>query len=363
MKYICFLLLLSIISCGQQNKTDTSKSKENKSKTIPAAQPVVNTLPNDPMFVDSKDTISMYGPYSITRNMLQDRNGLYWFATWQGIIRYDGISFTNMTLKEGLGHFHVFSILEDRSGNLWFGTIGGGLYRYNPLALLSNATKPFTYFTMADGLASNTIMNMLEDNSGNIWFGTDRGVSCYNGNTFTNFTKKEGLTHDTVYAIVQDNTGILWFGTQGATCCYYPTPSLNTAVKFTKIESHFGNIRAMIKDKTGNLWFGSTSGGLSRYDGKSFAYFTEKDGLTNNYIGCISEDKAGNIWMGGNVMCYNGKSFTPFEVTEGQNSNTIFCIYEDANRNMWFCGINGVYRYDRQSNNTLNPVMAKKRNL
>ena len=361
MKYISSLLLLIYIaSCGQQNKTDTSKSNDSKSKTIPTAQPVVNTLPNDPTFVESKDTVSMYGPHSITRNMLQDRNGLYWFATWQGIIRYDGITFTNMTLKEGLGHFRVFSILEDRAGNLWFGTLGGGLYRYNPSALLSTGTKPFTYFTMADGLAGNTIMSMLEDHFGNIWFGTDRGVSCYNGNTFTNFTKKDGLTHDSVYAMVQDNTGMLWFGTQGATCCYYPTPSLNTASKFIKIESRFGNVRAMVKDKSGNLWFGSTSGGLSRYDGKSFTYFTEKEGLNNNYIGCISEDKAGNIWLGGDVICYNGKSFIRFAILEGQNSNTLFCIYEDKSGDIWFCNMDGVRRYDGKYIHSPNPVMARK---
>lgn len=347
MKPITYLLLLVyVVSCSPQNKTDSSTSTNSTSTATPAIQPIVNAIPNDPTFVESKDTVSVHGPQSITRNMLQDRNGLYWFATWQGIIQYDGLSFTNMTLKEGLGHFRVFSLMEDRAGNIWFGTMGGGLYRYNPSVLLSKGLNPFTCFTTADGLASNTIMSMLEDHSGNIWFGTDRGVSCYNGSSFTNFTKKDGLSQDTVYAMIQDDTGMLWFGTQGATCCYYPTPSQSASAKFIKPESRFGNVRTMIKDKRGNLWFGTTSGGLSRYDGKTFTYFTEKEGLTNNYINCILEDKAGNIWLGGNVMYYNGKSFTRFEVMEGQNSNTVFCIYEDKSGNIWFCSIDGARRYD-----------------
>ncbi len=48
----------------------------------------------------------------------------------EGIISYDGKQFTNVTENEGLEKFRVFSLLEDRAGTLWFGTIGGGLYRY-----------------------------------------------------------------------------------------------------------------------------------------------------------------------------------------------------------------------------------------
>jgi ligand-binding sensor domain-containing protein len=85
--------------------------------------------------VETKDTASAHGPKSITRNILQDLNGHYWLATWEGLIRYNGKQYTNFTLKAGLKKYHVFAIAEQRNGTLWFGMIGGGVYRYDGQSL------------------------------------------------------------------------------------------------------------------------------------------------------------------------------------------------------------------------------------
>lgn len=331
------LLLLSffISSCNWQNKTDKPENSVSAPKTTPVLQPAMNVLVNDPHFVETSDTISKYGPHNITRNMLQDRNGIIWFATWQGIIRYDGKFFTNVTLKEGLGHFHIFSVLEDKAGNLWFGTINKGLYRYDG--------KSFTYFTTQDGLAGNSVMCMLEDKTGTIWFGTDGGLSCYNGNRFTSFTRRDGLISDSVYSMVQDKAGKLWIGTESGVCsCYDPSASLRTGgnffARFTETFP-FRHVLGMMKDKAGNIWFGS-QGGLYRYDGQSLV------NITRDFVSNMFEDKTGNIWFGGDVGCYDGKTITRFKVKEGQSSNSIFCIFEDQSGNLWFGMSDGVRRYD-----------------
>ena len=70
------------------------------------------------------------------------------------------------------------------------------------------------------------------------------------------------------------------------------------------------------KDKDGNLWFGITGGnGVFRYDGKVFTHFTTQDGLCNNDVGSILEDKNGNIWFctEGGVCRYDGKAFNYFK--------------------------------------------------
>ena len=75
------------------------------------------------------------------------------------------------------------------------------------------------------------------------------------------------------------------------------------------------------KDKMGVLWFGSTvksgtkNGGVCRYDGKTFAKFSPKEGLENNDIFCLAEDNVGNLWFGGRygrLFRYDGQSFTDF---------------------------------------------------
>src|SRR6185295_17857511 len=79
--------------------------------------------------------------------MLQDKNGNIWFGTWEGgVSRYDGKYFTHFTEKEGLtnkgpNNNNVLSIFEDKSGNMWFGTEGGGVSR------LDRDGKTFRHFT------------------------------------------------------------------------------------------------------------------------------------------------------------------------------------------------------------------------
>jgi ligand-binding sensor domain-containing protein len=326
------LLLLFITSCNGQVKTPLPKDSVSEPKKIPAGQPEINTVYNP--FFKKWDAISTHGPNSITRNVLQDKNGNYWFATWEGIVFYDGKHFTNVTLKEGLRPFHVFSVLEDKAGNLWFGTIGGGLYRYDG--------KSFTLFTTIDGLASDMVLCMLEDKAGNIWFGTEEGVSRYNGKTFTNFTTQDGLSGN-VNSIAQDKTGKLWFGTRygvsGDVICYDGKSFTNFKNKEGLL---FSNVRSIIEDKTGNIWIGGQDG-LFRYDGKSLT------NVSTNFIGHIFEDKTGNLWLseddtGWVLNKYDGKSSTKIAA-----SSMVFGITEDRTGNIWFGTMNGVCRYDGKS--------------
>ena len=69
------------------------------------------------------------------------------------------------------------------------------------------------------------------------------------------------------------------------------------------------------EDTKGNLWFETMSDGAARYDGKVFTHFTTQDGLCNNDVGSILEDKNGNIWFGteGGVCRYYGKAFNYFK--------------------------------------------------
>ena len=76
----------------------------------------------------------------------------------------------------------VWTIAEDKTGNLWFGTIDAGAWRYDG--------KSLTNFTVKDGLGSNAIWTIYKDKAGNLWFGTDGGGVCkYDGKSFIDFKK------------------------------------------------------------------------------------------------------------------------------------------------------------------------------
>src|SRR6478735_5182961 len=123
----------------------------------------------DPYFTPTgaKSTSSM--PRVIIRNMREDRAGNIWFATFGGPIRYDGKVFTNFSEEVGLAKTRVFSLLEARSGALWFGSITGGASRFDG--------KSFAKFTAKDGLANNDVAWIFEDRDANVWFATGAGVS------------------------------------------------------------------------------------------------------------------------------------------------------------------------------------------
>ncbi len=332
-------------SCNEQGKkhsTEDSASAYHYEPKINAAPlPLVSNPAGDPYFIESKDVVSPYGPSGITRNILQDKNGDIWFASWQGIIRYDGKVFTNMTLKEGLVKYHVFSVLEDKRGDLWFGTIGAGVYRYNP------ASGRFTLFTSENGLSADMVLCIAEDAAGNTWIGTGKGVSRYDGKTFTNFKIDDGLSSNEVTAIARDKTGKLWFGTRSGVDCYDPSGKASFT-KFTDDKGKtFTNVRSIIEDKKGNIWIGSQDG-LWRCDPLSGM----KTKLTSNFIGYIFEDRTGNIWLSEGTLNgaymtlsrYNGNTFTKID-----SSRQVFGIIEDGDNNIWFGTENGISRYDGKS--------------
>src|SRR5688572_19346947 len=260
-----------------------------------------------------------------------DKKGNLWFGTLGGgVSRYDGKSFTNFTAAQGLANNIIYSIVEDKTGNIWFGTSGGGVSRYDG--------KSFTNLTTAHGLANNTVWSIMQDKKGDLWFGTSGGgVSHYDGKSFTNLTTAKGLANNTVRSIVEDKTGTLWFATDGGGVSRYDGKSFTS---FTTAQGLASNIiYSILEDKKGNLWFGTSGGGVSRYDGKSFTNFSTAHGLANNIVYNITEDKTGNLWFatdGGGVSRYDGKTFTKFTTSQGLANNSVWSITQDKTGHLWF---------------------------
>jgi ligand-binding sensor domain-containing protein len=299
--------------------------------------------PSDPYFIPTEGKITATMPRVIIRNMRQDRAGNIWFASYGGPIRYDGKNFRNFQDEVGLSNTRIFSLLEDRAGALWFGTITGGASRYDG--------NTFTKFTTKDGLAGNDVHWIFEDRDGSIWLGTLNGVSRYDGKSFTKFTTKDGLLDNAVYTIGQDAAGRIWFGTQGGICSYDGRTFANIALQVGRT---FTNIRAMAVDKSGILWFGG-QGGAYRIDDKALTTFTSKEGLLDDFVGSMIVDRAGNVWMGhpghgtsrGGASRYDGKSFTHFTEKDGLNSGNVYAMLEDSAGNIWFGSVDaGACRYD-----------------
>ena len=308
--------------------------------------------PPDIIRSETKDSVTSYGPTSMVRNIKQARNGNILIASYAGVWRYDGKLFTNITSKISSPSF--WDVLEDRKGNLWFGTRDSGVYQYNG--------KFFQHFTTRQGLASNQALHVYEDRAGNIWFATGGGASRYDGKSFRNFTTKDGLPNNDITTFMEDKTGKLWIGTRGDACFY---DGKTFTVFKNKDGKAFYNVWSIIEDKKGTIWFGGSiikdrkgsvlfvEDGLWRYDGSTFTKVSQRG------ASAIIEDKKGNIWTTGNVNPPSGKvwALSRYEqkslynkkptVTEIMSIEKMLCRILEANDGgIWFGSINGVYRYD-----------------
>lgn len=299
----------------------------------------------DPYFTPTAAKSTSYMPRVIIRNLLEDRVGNIWFATFGGPIRYDGKEFTNFAEEVGLAKTRIFSMVESRSGSLWFGSITGGASHYNG--------NSFIKYTEKDGLGNNDVHWIFEDRDANIWFGTGNGASRCGTNSLINFTTKDGLVHDSVYTITQDASGRIWFGTQGGICFFDGKSFSNFA---DQVGRSFVNIRSIVEDRSGNLWFGGQEGAF-RYDGKTLTTFTAKEGLLSDFVGSMIVDRAGNLWLGhpgsfpeglgGGASRYDGKSFEHFTREDGLGSSTVYAMLEDKAGNIWFGSADaGASRWD-----------------
>lgn len=294
---------------------------------------------------------SLSAPTGITRNLLQDKKGNLWMATFGGVYRYDGKQFTNVTHEVTSARF--FSALEDRKGILWFGTIGEGVYRYDG--------KSFEHITTQDGLINDEVTDIYEDKGGNIWFGASGGASRYDGKTFRNFVingeeMSEDVTGKTfaqrqpyeMNSIIEDKKGRFWLVTRGNVF----VSDGKTFANFTRAQDgNLRNIRKVIQDRNGNIWLGEQFG-FWRYDG------TLLTKVTTDFVGFIYEDKKGNLWTSSAphdtdqhwlLSRYDARTLNglqPMANVLKPEAGMLFGITEDNHAHIWFGAIGGVYRYD-----------------
>jgi len=245
---------------------------------------------------------------------------------------------------------YVREVYQDRNGDMWFGTNGEGVARFDGESL--------TFFSAKEGFAGVAVRGIVEDEDGALWFATDGGVSRYEDGAFTNYTVADGLSHNECWSIMLDSSGTVWVGTQEGVCrmegerfVAFPLPR----VEVKDPESRFTPlvVFAMFEDRAGNIWFATDGEGAHRFDGESFVSYTTKEGLAGNLVWAIREDRHGRVWIGtdgGGVSRLDGADTRTFTTRDGLTGDRVYEIYEDRAGNMWFSTLGaGACRWDGES--------------
>ncbi|MBW6480368.1 MAG: response regulator [Bacteroidales bacterium] len=268
--------------------------------------------------------------------IVQDGEGNLWIGTYgAGIVRFDGSYFSHFDQETGLPDNHILSLFIDKEGIIWIGTRLGGLIKFDG--------RNYTIFNDQNGLRNNSVEAILQDNHGNYWFGSyGGGVSHFDGETFIHYTTEQGLAGNIVYTIEQDDEGNMWFGTRGNGISGFDGQSFRNYSTRQGLASDY--IINSVKDHKGRLWFGTDGEGVSIFDGKQFSQISTREGMPDTDILSLSEDSGGNIWLGtrraGIVKIENGRILN-FRESDGLINSFITCFFEDASGKMWFGSYGG----------------------
>jgi ligand-binding sensor domain-containing protein/signal transduction histidine kinase len=299
-------------------------------------------------------------------SICQDKLGFLWFATENGLNRYDGYTFKvykhNVRNKYSISSNRVLSLFEDSKRNLWIGTNEGlnyydrnndrmikdlhwprisitsiaedennnlwlGSYGYlYCLDLLHDTLKVYTPNDSINngGYLSNRIINSIcVDHNKNLWIGTNKGLNLYNKqkdefiNYYHDSSDPNSLSNDQVCTLLEDKDGRLWIGTAAGLDLFINAKDLPLKGKFIHFQNKStdqksistGRVLALLEDDKQNLWISTENGGLNKLDLTMYEKDTlnfihyrnnnaNRNSLSFNSVGSISQDKQHNIWIG-----------------------------------------------------------------
>jgi hypothetical protein len=316
------------------------------------------------------------------RCIYKDTRGLLWIGTDAGLSNFDGKSFRIFKPSEGMTASQIWAIAEDDEGNLWFGSMGEGLYKYDGVQ--------FKRFTKKDGLADDRIRvlswskkfnclvvggydyisNIKDDKitsfRGNltdkIFFGAVTGI--VDAGEFMYITTYSHHNPIRFYPGRNDFITVNDFGKNypGSSFSCYITSKGDTVFSNhnfgvwlinkngTLKNDTIGQIFGITEDNRGDLWLASWSiagmnfkGGVFRYDGKTFQNYTSAFGITDREIWTVFYDKEHDIlWIG---TLKEGLFKVPFSAITlyppswfNLGQNNINNLFIDSKNTLWISG-------------------------
>lgn len=244
-------------------------------------------------------------------DICQDKYGFYWFATEEGVNKYDGYTFAvyknNPDDSTSLVHNYVQSICKDSDGDLWLGTEGGlSMYDYD-----NDCFRQFTHSNDPNSLKNNVIVNLYPDPKGGLWISINLlGIQFYNkqNKTFTSFThdsnNPNSLSNNQVNSVLRDRSGNLWFGTNSGLNKYIESENRFVRYFYEKPNpnSPFNNsIRSIVQDINGVIWV-ITNRGLEKFNPENGEFLinstqTHQKHECFNSLRHLVIDKNNTLWI------------------------------------------------------------------
>lgn len=299
-------------------------------------------------------------PQNIVRGIYQSPDGFLWVATFDGLVRFDGVHFEvfNKSNTSGMESNRIMGMYGEPSGDLWLISEGGGLTRYH--------NGSFQSFGAEQGVPTKSVRGIAGDGAGHVWilnadaieewnqkagrfidltpadlrleyeplsWGTEgfwgwdeRGIHCFIKGRFSNYPLPPRISRGSVLTVANEGNGVIWVETKDRKYFRikpnHPVESVPTpTVTYVDAEgnpwtlqlshelrrsvddpsaSQMSTIKftAMYEDREHDLWFGTEGQGLYRLQRQSITAYTSQPGMTEDNIYPIYQDRSGAMWIG-----------------------------------------------------------------
>lgn len=324
-------------------------------------------------------------PQNSVNAIVQTRDGYVWLGTYEGLVRFNGNSFTlfDRGNTPELRSNRITSLCEDTRGRLWIGSYGGGVAVFDAgefripvhdttlgsyVTIASMTADPFGrvwiisekgVFSLRDSVIDRHYplarfgtqgpVNIVSDAAGNIWLWTSTKLFVIGSGNITE--RAPDRPQHMFSPVVPSRESYVWFfdyspkginriGTFGMERTYRDTIPRALVAK---------GISPLFEDSRGVLWC-SLRDGIATYDHGRWDWFDREKGFVHENLQTAVEDREGSIWLGTNgsgLLRFRNCRFTPIGMPEGLSKENVWSIFEDSRRRKWigFLG-GGCYRID-----------------
>jgi len=268
------------------------------------------------------------------------------------------LKFAHLTTNDGLSQSNVTKILQDRRGFMWFAT-QDGLNRYDGNTFLVYKHNPKD----PGSLSSNFVLDLMEDSQGYLWIATDfGGVNRFDPTTqrFVRYrhspNNPKSISGDSVETIARDSRGYLWFGTVDSGLDKFdPTTEAFTNYRTDSDGQFVGRITKVIAGRQRDIWFVGERGlfHLNPNTGRiTRPPATISSALAADYV---YEDDAGSFWMLAwspitGLVKYDPQAerLTKYPVGAGAVGVASSNLLTDGQHGLWVPSSLGLYYFDRR---------------
>jgi diguanylate cyclase (GGDEF)-like protein len=264
-------------------------------------------------------------PSNIALDITQTRDGYLWLASYEGIVRFDGVAFRvfNESDIPGLGRASFWRVEVDSAGALWGASERDGLVRY--------AAGRWTVFGTRHGLKSDRVTALLPDAGGVLWVGTRDGVSRVRGGRIEPLPAPRGMDEPVVMDLARTPDGTLWIGTAANGVLRYRDG------RYEPVGERTDQVSALWADRDGTVWVGTFDTGVTRIRGGEIRHLGAEGDDAPRRVNTILRDREGTLWLAAENGLYRmaGERAVPVPLPDGRPIAQGATLRQDAEGNLW----------------------------